>query len=159
VGLQIANSAADLLILGIAGRLPERSGRIVLEGDQGGYSTDAVAVQIVLAGPRQREADALSTVSFVNGESIHVASPPVPAGNQGPDNLIAALGNQKGRGGIRDQAFDVGEMVCPGCVLTSRLRPKLQDGLRVLEPASTYGEPLASQAGDTYAATCSPAGT
>lgn len=113
------------MILGITGGLPERSSVIVLEGDQGGYPTDAAAAQIVLASPRQRNPNALPPMPFANSEPIHVPSPPVPTSNQSTDNLIAALSNQKSRRGISDQALDVIKAVGRTCVLTPRLGPKL----------------------------------
>jgi len=123
--LQIADSAADLLVLWVTSGLPESSSRVILEGDQRCHATNAAAAQIVLAGPRQREPDALSPMPFVNSEPVHVPSPPVPTGNQGTNNLIAALGDQKGGRGICDQALDIVEMVCRGRVRAPLLRPKL----------------------------------
>lgn len=84
---------------------------------------------------------------FVNGKPVHVPSPPIPPGDQGTDNLIAALSNQEGRRRISNQALDVVQMVRPRCVLAPRPSPKLQNRSRVLEPASTYGDSLTSQVG------------
>jgi hypothetical protein len=91
----------------IAGGLPERSSDIVLEGDQGGYSTDAAAMQILLAGARQRDPDALPAMPLTNGEPIHVPSPPIPGGDQSTDNLAIALSDQECGRGAGDQALDV----------------------------------------------------
>jgi hypothetical protein len=123
LGLQIADPTADLSILWIAGGFPERPGDVVLEGDQGSHPTDAAAAQVLLAGPRQRHPDALSSVPFADGEPVHVPSPPVPTGNQSTDDLTVALGNQKGGRGICNQALDVIEAVGGGCVLAPRLGP------------------------------------
>jgi hypothetical protein len=46
------DSTTDVVVLRIAGRLPERSSYLVLEGDQGGYPKGAAAVQILLTGAR-----------------------------------------------------------------------------------------------------------
>ena len=145
------------MILGVAGGLPECSSYVVLEGDQGGYSAGATATQMLLTGPRQRDPNALPPMPFANGEPIHVSSPSVPASNQGADNLIAALSNQKSRRGISDQALDVIQAIGRSCVLAPRLSPKLQDRSRVLVPASTYRDSLASQVG-SMASQCSPSG-
>lgn len=61
---------------------------------------------------------------FANGEPIHVPPPPVPAGDQGANDLTAALGDEKSGRGIRDQPLDVIEAVGRSCVLTPRLGPK-----------------------------------
>lgn len=106
-GLQISDSATDVAILRIAGGLPERSGCLVLEGDQGGYPVGAASAQILLTGPSQRDPNALPPMPFANGEPIHVPSPPIPAGNQSTDDLIAALSDQKGGWVVGDQALDV----------------------------------------------------
>ncbi|HKB50097.1 MAG TPA: hypothetical protein VKC63_01550 [Solirubrobacterales bacterium] len=111
------------MILSITSGLPKRSSDVVLESDQGGYSTDATAAQILLAGPRQRDPNALSPMPFANGEPIHVPSPPIPTGNQSTDNLTTALGDQKGGWGAGDQALDIIETVRRACVLTSCLSP------------------------------------
>jgi hypothetical protein len=111
------------LIPGVAGGIPECPSRIVLDGDQGSYPAGATAAQVLLAGPRQRNPDALPPVPVANSEPIHVPSPPIPAGNQSTDNLIALLSNQKGRRGISNQALDVIEAVGRSCVLTARLSP------------------------------------
>ncbi len=39
--LQVADSPADVVVLRIAGRLPERSRHLIVEGDQRGHATDA----------------------------------------------------------------------------------------------------------------------
>lgn len=106
-GLQISDSATDVVILRIAGGPPERSSFLVFEGNQGSYSTGAAAAQILLPGPRQRDPDALPPMPFANGEPIHAPSPPIPAGNQSTDDLTTALGDQKGGRGVGDQALDV----------------------------------------------------
>lgn len=111
------------MILRIASGLPERSSHLVLEGNQCGYSTDATVAQILLAGSRQCDPNALPSMPFANGEPIHVPSPPVPTGNQDTDNLTTALGNQKRGRGAGDQALDVIQAVGPACVLTPRLGP------------------------------------
>jgi hypothetical protein len=111
------------VILPVAGGLPERSSYLVLEGNQGGYATGAALAQILLAGPRQRDTNALPPVPFAHGEPVHVPSPPIPAGNQSTDNLTIALGDQKGGRGAGDQALDVILAVRRTCVLTPRLSP------------------------------------
>ncbi len=121
--LQAADSTTDVVILRIADGPPERSSDLVLEGDQGGYSTGAAAAQILLTSPRQRDPNALPPIPFANSEAIHVPSPPIPTSNQSTDNLIAALGDQKGGRGIGDQALDVIYAVRRTCVLTPRLSP------------------------------------
>lgn len=123
IGLQISDSTTDGLIPRIACGLPERSSYIVLEGNQGSYPTGAASAQILLTSPRQRDPDALPPMPFANGESIHVPSPPIPAGNQSTDNLTIALGDQKGSRGAGDQALDVIYLVRRTCVLTPRLSP------------------------------------
>ena len=50
--LQISDSATDLVVLRIAGGIPECSRCVVVEGDQRGYSTSPASAQILLAGPR-----------------------------------------------------------------------------------------------------------
>lgn len=122
-GLQISDSTTDVVILRIAGGPPERSGHLVLEGNQGSYPTGAASAQILLTSPRQSDPDALPPMPFANGEPIHVPSPPVPAGNQSTDNLTTALGDQKGGRGAGDQALDVIQAVRGTCVLTPRLSP------------------------------------
>jgi hypothetical protein len=42
--LQVADVAADLVVLRIAGGLPKRNGDVVLVGNQGGYSAGALSV-------------------------------------------------------------------------------------------------------------------
>jgi hypothetical protein len=122
--LQIADSATDLVVLGIAGGIPERSGDVVLECDQGGCSTGAASAQVLLAGPRQRDPDALPPISLANSKAIHVSSPPIPAGNQSADNLTIALGNQKGGWGtIGSQVLDAIQAVRRTCVLAPYLGP------------------------------------
>lgn len=91
--LQVANAPADLSIDRVASRLPKASCHLVVEGDQGSHAMDAALAQVLLAGLRQREADALPPMPIANNESVHVASPPVPSGDQGPDDLTATLGN------------------------------------------------------------------
>lgn len=146
-GLQIADSTADLLILGIAGGLPERPRCVVLEGDQGGYPAGAATAQVVLAGARQGDPDALPAMPFADGEPVHVAPPPVPAGDQGADDLTVALSHQKGGRRVLDQALDVIQAVGRRCVLAPGLGPKLQDRSRILAPTSTYFDSLVSQVG------------
>jgi hypothetical protein len=122
--LQIADSAAYLLILGIAGGIPECPGLPVVEGHQGGYATGTAAAQVLLAGPRQRDPDALSAMPVADGQPIQIPSPAVPAGNQSANDLIVALGNQKGSWGADgDQALDVIRPVRRACVLTPPLGP------------------------------------
>lgn len=121
--LQITNPSTDLLVLGITGGLPECSSRLVLEGDQGGYPAGAASAQILLAGPGQRDPDALPPMLLTNGEPVQVSSPPIPPGDQSTDDLSVALGNQKGCRGVSDQALDVIQAVCRACVLASLLGP------------------------------------
>jgi len=111
------------VILRIAGGPPERSSYLVLEGNQGSYPTGAASAQILLAGPRQRDPNALPPMPFANGEPIHVPSPPIPAGNQSTDDLTPALGDQKGGRGAGDQALDVIQAIRRTCVLTPLLSP------------------------------------
>jgi len=140
--LQVADAAAYLSILGIAGRLPEGSGLIVLEGNQRGYSADTAAAQILLSGPHQRDPYALPPQPVANGETVYVPSPPVPAGDQSADDLLTALGDKESRRGIGDQVLDVLRPVGGGRVPASRLSPELQDRLGVVGPASTYRDSL-----------------
>lgn len=95
------------MILRIAGGLPECPGYLVPERNQGSYPTGAASAQILLPGPRQCDPNTLPPMPFANGEPIHVPSPAIPAGNQSTDNLTAALGDQKGGGGIPNQALDI----------------------------------------------------
>jgi hypothetical protein len=62
---------------------------------------------MLLTSPRQRDPNALPPMPFMNGEPIHVPSPPIPAGNQSADDLITALSDQKGGRGAGNQALDV----------------------------------------------------
>jgi hypothetical protein len=50
-------------------------------------------------------------MSFANSKSVHISSPPIPSGNQGADDFVVALGNQKRGRGIASQAFNVIEVV------------------------------------------------
>ena len=121
--LEIADPAADLLVLGISGGIPERRSRIVLEGDQGCDPAGPAAAQILLASARQRDPDALPSMPGVNGKPIHVSSPAIPAGDQSAGDLIAALGDQESGRGICDQTLDVVQAVSRRCVLAPRLSP------------------------------------
>jgi hypothetical protein len=121
--LQIADSATDLLILGVAGGLPKCSGYVVLKGDQGRHPPDTAVVQVLLAGPRQRESNPMPPMPFAHSEPIHVPPPPIPASDQSTDDLTATLGNQKGGRGISNQALDVLQAVGRSCVLTPSLSP------------------------------------
>lgn len=143
--LQIAYSTTDLLILGIAGGLPECPSCLVLEGDQRSYPTGAAAAEVLLTGPSQCDPNALPPTSVANSEPVHIPSPAVPTGDQGTDDLAIALGNQKGGGGISNQAFDIIQAIGRTRVLTPRLSPKPQDRSRVLTLAPTYRDSLASQ--------------
>jgi hypothetical protein len=151
--LQISDPTTYVAILRIAGRSPERASRLVIEGDQGGYPTGAAFAQILLAGPRQREPDALPPMPFVNGEPVHVPPPPIPAGDQSADDLTVALGDQKGGRGAGDQALDVPETVRRARVLAPRLGPQPQDRLRILMPTPTYRDCLTGQVGSVAKAT------
>ena len=111
------------MILRVAGGSPERSRCLVLEGNQGSYSTDAAFAQILLTSPRQRDPNALPPMPIANSKPVHVPSPPIPAGNQSADDLPVALGDQKGGRGAGDQALDVIWAVRRACVLTPRLSP------------------------------------
>lgn len=122
--LQIAHSTTDLPILGIPGGLPECAGHLVVEGNQCGHPTCATAAQVLLTCPRQRDPDALPPKALVNDEPVHVPPPSIPAGNQGADDLAAALSDQKGGRGISDQALDVIEAIGSACVLAPRLGPQ-----------------------------------
>lgn len=144
--VEVAHSTADLLILGIAGRLPKRSSRLVLESDQRRHPAHAAAAQVLLPGPRQRNPDALPPMPFPNSEPVHISSPPVPAGNQSTDNLLAALSNQKGGRGISNQALDIIEAIGGPRMLTPPLGPKPQDRSRILGSAPAYRDFRASQA-------------
>lgn len=121
--LQISDSTTDVVILRIAGGLPERSSYLVVEGDQGGYPTGAASAQILLTGPRQLDPDAFPPMPLANGEPIHVPSPPIPAGNQSTDDLTTTLGDQEGGRRAGDQGLDVSQAVRRTCVLTPRLSP------------------------------------
>lgn len=121
--LQVADAAADLRILGIAGGFPECLGHTVVEGDQGRNPTDTAAAQVLLSGPRQGDPDALPPMTFPNSKPVHVPSPPVPAGDQSTDDLPVVLGHQKGGRGISDQALNVVEPVSRRGVLTPRFSP------------------------------------
>lgn len=83
---------------------------------------------------------------LANGEPVHVPAPSIPGGNQGTDELVVALGDQKGGRGVGDQALDVVQTVRRARVLASGLRPKPQDGPCILPSAAPYGEPLVDQA-------------
>src|SRR4249919_3861388 len=91
VRLQVADPPTDLAVLRVAGRVPESSCHVIVKGDQRCHPTGATAAQVVLAGPGQREADAFSPVLLVDGEPIHVPSPPVPSGDQGAGDLPGSL--------------------------------------------------------------------
>jgi hypothetical protein len=106
-GLQIADSTTDLFVPGIAGGLPEGSSRIVPKGDQGRHSSYTATAQVLLTGPCQCDPDALPSALLANGEPVHVPAPPIPSGDQRTDDLTAALSNQKGRRGVRNQALDI----------------------------------------------------
>jgi hypothetical protein len=121
--LQIADPSADRVILRIAGGLPERSSYLVLVGDQGGYSTGAAAVQVLLTCSRQRYSNALSPMRLANGEPIHISPPPVPRGNQGTEDFSTTLGYKQDSWGIDDQTLDVIYAIRCACVLASRLGP------------------------------------
>lgn len=120
---QIADPTADLFVPGIARGLPERARRLVLEGDQGRHPPCATAAQVLLAGARQRDPDALAPMALADGEPVQVPPPTVPGGDQGADDLPAALGTQEGGRGISNQVFDVVEAVGRSCVPTPRLGP------------------------------------
>jgi hypothetical protein len=111
------------LILAVAGGLPECSGGIVFVGNQRGYSSDAATAEVFLTGPRQRDPNSLSPMSFTNSKPIQVASPPVPTGDQGADDLAVARGNQQSSRRIGDQVLDVLAAVDRGCMPTPRLSP------------------------------------
>lgn len=117
------NSATDLLVLQIAGGLPECAGCLVIDGDQGGYPVGAATAQVLLACPGQRYPYALPPAAFANGEPVHVPSPPIPARDQSADDLSVMLGNQEGSRGIGDQALDVIQAVYRACVLAPLLGP------------------------------------
>lgn len=135
------------MVLGVAGGVPEGAGWLVVEGHQGGYAAGAAAAQVLLAGSRQGEADALPPVTLSNGEAVHVSSPSIPGGDQGAGDLVAALGDEEGGRGILDQAFDVIQAVRRAGVIAARLGPELEDCLRVLMPAPAYRDSLAGQVG------------
>jgi hypothetical protein len=154
VALQIADPATDLLIPRVARGLPEGSRLVIVKRDQGGNSAHTALAEVVLTRPRQAGPDPLPPLPLAHSEPVHVPSPPIPAGNQGADYLIAAHGNQKGSRGCIDQALDVSEAVGSARVLTSLLSPKLQDRPRLLAAASTYRDLLAAQGGSIASAKC-----
>lgn len=135
--LQIADSPADLLVAWVAGGLPEPSCDLILEGNQCSYAMGATLAQVVLTGSGQRQPDALPPMPIADGEPIHVPSPPIPGGDQGPDYLPVPLGHQEGSRGIGDQTLDVIEAVGRARVLASSLRPQVQHSRHVGLPAST----------------------
>jgi len=94
-----------------------------VKGNQGRNSADPATAQVLLAGPRQGDPNALSPMPFANGEPVHVPPPPVPAGDQGTDDLSVVLGNQKGARRISGQALDVIEAVGRRGMLTPLLSP------------------------------------
>jgi len=106
---------------------------------------DAALAQVLLAGLRQREADALPPVPIANSEAVHVASPSVPSGDQGPDDLTATFGNQEGSRGIRNQALDVIKVVGGTRVLASSPLPQGQYGRHIRLSATAYGDLLVGQ--------------
>lgn len=92
-----------------------------------------------------------------DGEPVQVPPPPIPAGNQGANNLAVALGDQEGSWRVEgDQALDVIQAVRRACVLAPRLGPELQDRLCVLAPTPTYRDSLASQTGSMAIRTRGP---
>jgi hypothetical protein len=113
--LQVADSTTDLAVLRITGGLPERSSHLVLEGDQGGYSTGTAAAQVLLAGPRQRDPDALLPLPFANSEPIHVPPLSVPSGDQGADDLLTASAIRKA---VARDPFRRGRMAGGSCQAT-----------------------------------------
>jgi hypothetical protein len=138
--LQVADSPAYLRIELIASGVPESSRDLILKGDQRGYATDATLAQIILAGPGQREPDALPPMPIANGKPIHVASPAVPGGDQGAEDLPVPFGDQENGRGPRDQALDVIESVGRTCMLASSMRPQVQYRRHIGLSASTYGD-------------------
>jgi hypothetical protein len=84
-------------------------------------------------------------MSFANGKPVHVPSPSVPGGDQGADDLSVSLGHQEGSRRIGNEELDIVEVVRGACMLTSRLRPKIQYGRYIGRSASTHGDSLAGQ--------------
>ena len=112
------------MVLRIAGGIPERAGVRVLEGHQGRYAAGGAAAQVLLAGSRQGDPDALTAMLLANGEPVQVPPPAIPAGDQGADDLATTLRYQQGSGGIGgDQALDVLRTVRRACVFTPLLGP------------------------------------
>jgi hypothetical protein len=145
--LQVAHATTDLPIRGITSGLPEGAGVLVLEGDESRHPAHAAAMQVLLPRPRQREPDALAPMLLGHREPVHVAAPPIPRGDQGTDNFIVANGDQESGWRIFDEPLNIIKPIGRARVLTPLLRPKAEDRLRVLPPASKDREFLGSQVG------------
>jgi hypothetical protein len=90
--LNVANAPADLVILRIASCIPESTRIIVVEGNKGSYATSTTAAQVVLPSARQLQPNALPAAFVSHDQSVHIAPPPIPRGDQGPNDLSVTFG-------------------------------------------------------------------
>ncbi len=138
--LQIAHAASDLVVLRVAGRLPERRGHLVLIPDQGGDPASALASQVLLAGPHERQADTSATMLEANSQSIHVSPPAIPRGDQSTDDETVSVGDKQTPRCPQEQLLDIFEPVNSARMLTPGLLPQLKDYCCLPRPAGAHDE-------------------
>lgn len=67
----------------------------------------ATFAKIVLGSSDQSKADASATMVLINGESVDVPAPAVPAGNHRADNLTVHFRDKQGGWTLLKEAFDI----------------------------------------------------
>lgn len=137
--LDVSDSPANLVILAIAGGLPESSCDFILKGDQSGDSMRAAVAQILLPRPCQCQSDALPSLPIADRKSVHIPPPSVPSGDQGTDDLSPAVRHKQGCRGIENHAQDIIDPVWGAGVLASSLCPEFQHRRNLGPTAMTYG--------------------
>jgi hypothetical protein len=105
--LDVPHPAPDLRVLRVAGSVPEGGGVLIVICDQGGNPPNAAIAKIVLGGADQLKADASTTVVRVDGESVDVSAPAVPAGDHRADDLAIHFRDEEGGWTLREKALDM----------------------------------------------------
>lgn len=100
---------------------------------------------MLLAGAHERQADALTAMLDANGQSIHVAPPAVPGGDQCTKDRAVAVGDEQAPRCLSKQSLRVPEPVGSRSVLATSLLPKLENGRCLPWAARSHNEISVSQ--------------
>lgn len=75
--------------------------------DKGGNPPGATFAKIMLGSLGQLKTDTSTTVVLIDGESVDVPAPAVPASNHRANNLAVHFRDKEGSWTVRKEAFDM----------------------------------------------------